>query len=345
MSLLLQLGTELRNGLASLEPSQIPLCVEELLDPATTDETRAEFLTALAARRETPEELAQFALALLPAATDPGFHGLWKGQRLLDCCGSGGGGLDLFNVSTGLMFVVAAIGIPVVKHGNRGVTKKSGSADVLEKLGIKIEVPPEHLARGLDEVGAAFLFAPLYHPAFKIVAPVRHAMAAEGKRTIFNLLGPLLNPCRPASQMTGVFQQSQVSLYGHAMEQLHRERFSVIYGVDADNKPIGEASISGKTVVYSRGGKTESIPASLDIPTSFLCVESVEESACRIYAILSGEDTGPAAKLLILNAALAMTTQGMIHSLAEGLATAEQVIRSGKALAVLGRWQAFSDSL
>src|SRR5277367_3838561 len=177
----------------SMAPDEICAAAGELLDASVGDGLKAAFLRAWAQRGETATELAACAEAFLPEALDPGLRGSWQGKPLLDCCGTGGGGLNLLNISTGVMFLLAALGIPVVKHGNRGITKKSGSADVLEALGLQIDSAPEEVPCQLEEVGCAFLFAPAYHPTFAVIAPVRRALGAEGRRTIFNLLGPMLN--------------------------------------------------------------------------------------------------------------------------------------------------------
>jgi anthranilate phosphoribosyltransferase len=143
-----------------LTPQDISIAASDLLDPAVADTVKAEFLRAWARRGETAAELASCAEAFLPKALNPGLSGSWNGKPLLDCCGTGGGGLNLVNISTGLMFVLAAMGIPVVKHGNRGITKRSGSADVLEAMGIRIDLAPEDVPRCLEEIGCAFRSRP-----------------------------------------------------------------------------------------------------------------------------------------------------------------------------------------
>src|SRR5277367_4085888 len=202
----------------SMAPDEICAAARELLDASVADPIKAGFLRAWAQRGETAAELAACAEAFLPRALDPGLRGSWKGRPLLDCCGTGGGGLNLLNISTGLMFILTAMGIPVVKHGNRGITKRTGSADVLEAMGIKIDLAPEEVPKCLEEVGCAFLFAPAYHTAFATIAPVRRVLAGQGHRTIFNLLGPLLNPARPDARLVGVFKPKHVALYQAVLE-------------------------------------------------------------------------------------------------------------------------------
>ena len=150
----------------ALTPEHISIAAAALLDPAVDDSLKADFLRAWARRGETAAELAACAEAFLPNALDPGLRGSWQGKPLLDCCGTGGGGLNLLNISTGLMFVLAAMGIPVVKHGNRGVTKRSGSADVLEAMGIRIDLAPEEVSKTLMETTRGPAVAPAQSPAW-----------------------------------------------------------------------------------------------------------------------------------------------------------------------------------
>lgn len=325
---------------------------KDLLDATAADELKANFLRAWAQRGETAAELAACVEALLPQAVDPGVRGSWNGKPLLDCCGTGGGGLNLLNISTGLMFVLAAMGVPVVKHGNRGITKRSGSADVLEAMGIKIDLAPEEVRRCLEEVGCAFLFAPKYHPAFAAVAPARKALGAEGRRTVFNLLGPLLNPARPEARLVGVFKAEHVALYKETLELMKCPRFTVACGQDAKSEQlIGEVSADGATLFGSTlqwedgtavTHQRDSIfpPAAETIDS--LLVRTADESASRLETILSGEDYGLDRDTLLINAAFAGWTQGTSASLEEGVAQAAAALDSGSALAVLKRWQEFS---
>ena len=153
------------------------------------------------------------------------------GKPLLDVCGTGGDKLNLFNVSTTSVFLLAAAGVAVVKHGNRGITSKSGGADALEALGIRIDLPADEFGHCVEEVGAGFLFAPLYHPAFKAVVPVRKLLAERGQRTIFNILGPLLNPARPDYQLIGVFDENLCPVFcRHSATSRPRERAWAVHG-------------------------------------------------------------------------------------------------------------------
>lgn len=303
----------------SLDPTNVPELVDELLNPVTPDQTRAAFLRALTDKGETGEEIAAFVEAILPRAVSPGLTGTFHNRPLLDVCGTGGGGLHLFNVSTALMFVLPACGVWVVKHGNRGLSKVSGSSDVLNALGVPIDLPPSRLAESLERCGSAFLFAPLYHPAFKVLAPVRQALGKEGRRTIFNLLGPLLNPAKPSAQLMGTFVPSYLPLFAQALRQLGRDRFTVVCGFWHDGQPIGEVSSCGTTESATNIAHLETAgarpPNPQAGPLDDLLVHSPSASAERIVRILEGTDTGPGRDLVVENSAWALVTAGAFPNL------------------------------
>jgi len=339
----------------SLTPPEIGVAARELLDISVADSLKAAFLRAWSQRGETAAELAACAEAFLPQALDPGLRGSWKGKPLLDCCGTGGGGLNLLNISTGLMFILGAMGIPVVKHGNRGITKRSGSADVLEAMGIKIDLAPGEVPRCLEEVGCAFLFAPAYHTTFAAIAPVRRALAAEGQRTVFNLLGPLLNPARPDARLVGVFKTEHVALYQKALEIMSCPRFTVVCGEDEEShKMIGEVSAHGATLLGSTLRRPDNAPLTtltrapeppLNEKLDSLLVRNPDESASRLETIFSGEDQGLDRETLVINAAVASWTHGTVSSLEDGIKRSEEALDSGAALDVLQRWQKFSEKV
>jgi anthranilate phosphoribosyltransferase len=319
--------------------------VEALLDPAVPDDDKAAFLKALTACGESAADLAGFVRAILPHAVDVGITGEFQGKPLIDCCGTGGGGLNIVNISTGALLIMAAAGVPVVKHGNRGLTKKSGSADVLRALGVRIEGGPDWVRRSLDKIGCAFLFAPEFHPAFKAVAPVRQKLAAEGRRTIFNLLGPLLNPCRPDAQLVGVFKKEHVALFAGALEALGRSRYLVVYGEHAGGQPLGEASASGKN---EGAGSFAGMPIEWDMeyydPADLRTLEvaDAETSAARLQAALSGKEKGLLAEMLCLNAAVGLWVQGTVPDLETALDLSRDVLLSGAAGASLRAWRDLS---
>jgi anthranilate phosphoribosyltransferase len=334
----------------SLTKEEIGHVTGDLLDASISGESKASFLSAWAQRGETAPELAACAEAFLPHAVDPGIRGTWKGRALLDCCGTGGGGLNLLNVSTGLMFILGAMSIPVVKHGNRGITKKSGSADVLEALGIKIDLAPEHVTRCLEEVGCAFLFAPAYHFTFSVIAPVRRSLGEKGRRTVFNLLGPLLNPARPQARLVGVFKPEHVVLYAKTLEQMKCPMFSIACGEDAPSgRMLGEVSAHGTTLLggtlrHAKNEPFERLERKTSPPQKIetLFVQNAGESAKRLVAILSRKEQGLGRETLLINAAVAAWTHGTAASLEEGLTQSTEALDSGRALERLKRWQEFS---
>ena len=335
-----------------LTRGEVSAAMTALLDASVGDESKASFLRAWAQRGESATEMAACAETLLPLAVDPGVRGSWNGKPLLDCCGTGGGGLNLLNISTGLVFILAAMGIPVVKHGNRGITKKSGSADVLEALGIRIDLRPDQVEACLEKVGAAFLFAPAYHTTFSVIAPVRQKLAAEGQRTIFNLIGPLLNPARPDARLVGVFKPEHVDLYKAALEDIGCPRFTVAYGEDEPTKArIGEVSAQGITVFGSSVQQGEKPLTRLDAQLQVrerldtMMVRDAKDSAQRLLALFSKPDLGLSCQTLALNAGVAAWTHGSVPTYAAGVKLAYEALDSGHALECLRAWQEFSAKL
>ncbi|MEZ0300242.1 MAG: anthranilate phosphoribosyltransferase [Candidatus Methylacidiphilales bacterium] len=364
----------------SLPDETIRAVVHELLDPVISDDDKAKFLRALTTKGETAIELREFAAALLPYAIEPGFISSFDGKPLLDCCGTGGSGLDLVNISTGMMFLLAACGVPVAKHGNVGVTKKSGSADVLRALGIRIDLPAELQKPCLETVGATFLFARQYHPAFKAIAPVRQKLAMEGRRTIFNLLGPLLNPARPAVQLTGVVNHEHLPLFADALGSTCSRRLAV-FGANSVGVPFGEVSVSGENrfagdIPEGIADWIEDQEEAVEVPSPLaamaeieaeteagetpalspeniaryaeltaLHVTSPEHSAATLTSILSLDPKASslARKLLLINTSVALVLHTTAPDLATALQQATEALDSGKALARLKLMQAFSE--
>lgn len=333
----------------SLPPALVAEAAAALLDPDVSEDGKAAFLSALADRRETPEEIGAFAAAFLERAVAPDLDRTAIGKPLLDVCGTGGDKLGLFNVSTTSVFVLAACGVAVVKHGNRGITSPSGGADVLEALGIRINLAPADFGRCLAEVGAGFLFAPLYHPAFKAVAPVRARLGREGKRTIFNLLGPLLNPARPEFQLIGVFDPAIGPAFARILPTLGRKAAWVVHGTTETGSGMDELSTLGPSRVWKSGGpdpvESSIEPSSLSLApatTADLQGGDARVNAAHLVAILEGADRGPKRDIVLLNAAAGLVICGLATDLPTGLATAAEAIDSGRARAVLNRWQSFS---
>ena len=339
---------KLRNGI-DLNPGDVDLAVAQLLSDQVDDELKAEFLTVLHKKGETAEEMVAFVKQLMKRAVDPMIDPAQLPGPMIDICGTGGDGLDFFNVSTTAMFVVAAGGAVVVKHGNRRVTSSCGSADVLEQLGIAIDLAPEQLQESLKRNGLGFVFARSYHPAFRALAQMRERLARQNMRTVFNLLGPLLNPARPARQLIGVFDPRLTGIFAEALRQLERERAWVVHGLGDNGAGMDDISISGATTVAELAdGKVSS--AILDV--SWLGIPraavgelqggDARENAATIDGILSGKISGAKRDMTIVNAAGGFVVAGLARDLKEGIDLAREEIDSGRALEKLRALQNFN---
>jgi len=332
------LSEKLRNGL-DLNAGEIRDAVTFLLTSEVDDQMKAEFLTALHKNGETAEEIAAFVSALMKRAVDPMIAPADMPGPMIDVCGTGGDGLDLFNVSTTVAFVAAAGGAVVVKHGNRRVTSSCGSADVLEQLGVPIDLAPEQLRESLKRHGLGFLFARQYHPAFRALAEMRQRLARQNVRTIFNVLGPLLNPARPARQLIGVFDPRLTGIFAAVLRELRHERAWVVHGLGDDGAGMDDISVSGATTVAELiDDKITS--AVLDVswlgipraPIGELQGGDARENAATIDGILSGKITGAKRDLTIVNAAGGFVVAGLAKTLKEGIELAREEIDSGRAL-------------
>src|SRR5258705_11187457 len=214
-----------------LNAQEISASVEQLIDEAISPELKADFLCGLALKGETVEEITAFARALREKSVASEIDPAWRqANEILDVCGTGGERLNTFNISTTVALVCTAAGVPVAKHGNRAITSQAGSADVLEALGVPVDLGPEAAAESLQTHGFAFFFAPNYHPAFKHIGPARKVCAARGQRTIFNFLGPLLNPARPTAQLVGVPRPELCEAIAHVLQLLGVRRGMVVCG-------------------------------------------------------------------------------------------------------------------
>ena len=250
--------------------------------------------------------------------------------RLVDIVGTGGDGAGSFNISTCAMFVAAAAGARTAKHGGRGVSSKSGSADVMEALGVHIDLPPAAIARSIDEVGIGFMFAPNHHPAMKNVAPVRREL---GVRTIFNILGPLTNPAGAPNILMGVFHPDLVGIQVRALQRLGAEHALVVYGRDGmDEISLGAATLVGE-LKDGQVREYEIHPEDFGLPMASnraFKVDTPEQSRDMLLAVLNGAE-GPAADIVCLNAGAALYAAGVAESIADGLARAREALSSGAA--------------
>ncbi|MES2735052.1 MAG: anthranilate phosphoribosyltransferase [Verrucomicrobiota bacterium] len=322
----------------SLTEAQVRDATAFLVDAEESAETKANLLRALAKKGETPAEIAAFVQEFLLLAVDPGLDRAKLPGPMLDVVGTGGDKLHLFNISTTAMFILAAGGVCVTKHGNRGITSKAGGADVLEALGIRIDLPVDRVARGMETNGLGFFFAPLYHPAFKAVGEARKILAVEGQRSIFNLLGPLLNPARPDYQLLGVFDRSLTRSFGEILQTLGRKSAWVVHGTGKDGSGMDELSTLGKNHVCQihNGSLSETVldPASLGFGKASLqdlVGGDARENAATIEGLLDLSLKGPKRDIAVLNAAAGFVITGKAPDLAEGKTLAESLLDRGAA--------------
>ena len=281
-----------------LDASTMQAAIGTIMDGACSEVEVASLLTGLAIKGETPTELAGAAAAMRDRALK--IQSARTG--LIDTCGTGGDRLHTFNISTATALVIAAAGLPVAKHGNRSVSSSSGSADVLERLGVNIDLSPSLAGRCLDELGICFCYARLFHGAMRHVAPVRQQL---GFRTIFNLLGPLTNPAGAEFQLLGTNRNTSAQKLAQAAGQLGTKRTFIVCG----NDQLDEVSLWGETIVWDvRGSEVTTFtwsPSDFGLPCctpAELQVSSAEQSADALSRILSGEQ-GPHRNIVLANAA------------------------------------------
>lgn len=326
-----------------LTDAQVRSAVEHLVDGKDSAATKADFLCALAIKGETIEEIAAFAGAMRDKSIQPPIDSAWRSQReILDVVGTGGDRAGTFNISTTVSIICAAAGVAVAKHGNRAITSQVGSADVLEALGIKIDLSPTEAAQSLREHNFAFFFAPNYHPAFKHIAPARKLCAERGQRTIFNFLGPLLNPARPSAQLVGVPRPELCEPIARVLQSLGVRRGIVVCG-QAGGLFLDEISTCGETTIaefYQDRGFAVSKLAHHHFPIQPTSLDDLKggdraANAEVVRRILRGDERGPKRETVLLNAAAALLAAGMARSMIEGWELAVEVIDGGKANAKL----------
>ncbi len=301
----------------------------------------AAILTGLRVKKETVGEIAGAATVMREFSRKVDVA---DRSHLVDIVGTGGDGSRTFNISTCSMFVAAAAGARVAKHGGRSVSSSSGAADVLEALGASIELQPEQVAESIARTGIGFMYAPVHHPAMKVVAPVRREM---GVRTIFNILGPLTNPAGAPNILMGVFHPDLVGIQARVLHELGAERALVVWGRDGmDEISLGAATLVGEL----RDGKVreyEIHPEDFGIAMSAsrnLKVEDAAQSRAMLLAVLEGAN-GPARDIVLLNAAAALYVAGVAGDIGDGIARARQAIDSGAARQALDRYVQASQAL
>ncbi|HUX28175.1 MAG TPA: anthranilate phosphoribosyltransferase [Terracidiphilus sp.] len=332
---------------AAMTREQAASALDEILSGEVPEVETAALLAVLATRGEQAPELAGFVETMRSLATPVPLTDEER-AALVDTCGTGGGGPLTFNISTGAALVAAAAGAKVAKHGNRAVTSRAGSADVLEALGVPITLGPELAAECLRETGFMFLYAPLYHPAMKAVGPLRKAL---GFRTIFNLCGPLTNPAGARTQVIGVLAPSRVLLVGRTLAALGAKRAFVVHGTDG----IDELTTTGESVVArieeSESGGEPTLKAARVTPEMAGLTRvtldqfvggDVPTNTAMLYDVLTGIP-GPRRDIVLLNAAAALVAAGLAFDLKEGVAQGAEAIDSGQAATTLAKLRRFAE--
>jgi anthranilate phosphoribosyltransferase len=325
-----------------LNDEQVRVAVGQLLDESVPADLKADFLCHLATKIETPEEIAAFARELRVKSIQPPIDAETRSREILDVCGTGGDRLNTFNISTTVAFICAAAGIAVAKHGNRAITSQSGSADVLEALGIRVELTPAEAAQSLREHNFAFFFAPSYHPAFKHISAARKLCAERGRRTIFNFLGPLLNPARPSAQLIGVSRPELCETLARVLQSLGIRRGMVVSG-QVGSAWLDELSTLGENTIaefYQDRGFTSSSISPHHFPLQAATLADLagsdrQANAEIIRRLLRNEDRGPKRDAVLLNAGASLFVANKTKSLLEGWELADELLSNGQALAKL----------
>ncbi|KUG25295.1 anthranilate phosphoribosyltransferase [hydrocarbon metagenome] len=300
----------------------------------------ASLLTALKIKGETSEEVAGFVKAMREKVIKI----KCENDRVIDVCGTGGDGSGTFNISTAVSFVVAGAGVSVAKHGNRSISSRSGSSDVLHELGVDVQLNPELSEKALNEIGIAFLFAPLYHPAMKHVAPIRKELEF---RSIFNILGPLTNPAGVKHQLIGTFNDDVARLMTDAIKLLEMEKVAFLCTSNrydeitlTDITKVYEVNHDNSMYFYTLTNENFGFPkATLEK----LQGGSAKENAEIISRVFSGETNGAAYEVVVANAAMALKTSGISDDLLECKQIAEESIKSGATLKKLNELKEFGE--
>lgn len=329
-----------------LAAEDVAAAAAALGSPEVPDAPKAAFLLALADKGETPAEIAGFASAFRALAVNPGVEAL--APKAMDIVGTGGDHAGGFNISSLVVLVLASAGVPVMKHGNRGITSQCGSADLLAGLGVELAAPPEKSRRALQELGYAFFFAPNYHPAFKHIGPVRKQLAAQGRRSIFNILGPLINPGHPAHILLGVYAAPLVDKLAATLEELGQPAGLVGHGLLGDGKGIDEITTATPNRVQGVGRLREMRGTwgaeTFGLPTAAfadLKGGDVTANLATVEAILAGRGPAGLVDTIVLNAAIALHVAGRTPAVAAGIPQARDLLLGGAVRAKIAATREF----
>ncbi|MFT3870152.1 MAG: anthranilate phosphoribosyltransferase [Nibricoccus sp.] len=346
MSALVDLTLRLKSR-HELSPAEIAVATRELASADVADQKKIDFLAALEGKGSTAAEVTGFAKEFRALSIDPGVS-QWSSQAI-DVVGTGGDHAGGFNISTLVVFTLASGGVTVMKHGNRGVTSKCGSADLFAGLGVNLEAKPEKLQAALRELGFAFFFAPAYHPAFKHIGPARKALAAIGERTIFNILGPLVNPGRPARILLGVSSEPWVARLADALDLLGTEAGIAAHGILGPGRGIDELTTATPNRVRGIGrlrsvdGIWNAADHGLAATTNFdeLKGGDVATNLAITEAVLAGRGPAALVETIVFNAAVAFWICGKVPSVREGVAKARDLLLGGPVKAKIAATKEF----
>ncbi len=312
-------------------------CMNEIMTGAATQAQIGSFITALRLKGETVEEITGAAIVMKEKAIKIDIN-----SSLIDTCGTGGSGVNTFNISTTVAFVVSGAGLKVAKHGNRGVSSICGSADVIKALGVNIDISPEKVKECIEKIGIGFLYAPLFHNAMKFAIGPRREI---GIRTIFNILGPLTNPANATCQVLGVYEEGLTDKLANVLNNLGAKRAFVVHGMDT----LDEITITGETKVSEL--KNKKVRGYYIKPQDFGMKKAelldikggtVEENAAIVKKVLEGEK-GPRQDVVLLNASAALIAGGMAKDFKNGIEIARSSIESGKAREKLKKLMEFTN--
>ncbi len=317
-----------------LTSAEVERASASLASPEIAAEGKTAFLLALGEKGETAAEVAGFARAFRARAINPGVE-VWS-AKAVDIVGTGGDLAGGFNISSMVVLTLACAGVPVMKHGNRGVTSKCGSADLLAALGVNLEASPDKVREGLDQLGYAFFFAPAYHPAFKHIGSVRRQLAVQGRRSVFNILGPLINPGRPANVLLGVFSEAWVARLADVFDLLGTEAGLAVHGIIAPGRGIDELTTA--TANRVRGiGRLRSVDGVWNAaehgfqlaPFADLQGGDLQTNLAIVEALLAGRGPVGLVDTIVYNTATALWITGRTGAVSDGVAQARELLLGG----------------
>jgi len=345
MSLLSELLPDLQGG-RDLDLIQADRAARELASVDVEPAVKKSFLLALNEKGETPDEVAGFASAFRRLARKPKLEDY--ADDAIDVCGTGGDKSHSFNISTAVTLVLAASGVPVLKHGNRSITSKCGSAELLEALGVKFQDDPKELRKAMEALNFVFFFAPAFHPAFKEIMPVRREIAEEGRRTIFNILGPMINPGSPAHQLTGVFSEKWVGPMAEAFNTLGLKNGFIVHTRMGEDRGMDELACCGEPVTAGFG---KSIGSCLHTKWERLDLEPCDEADLKggdvndnleiLKQLMAGKAPKGLENTVCLNAGAGLFITGKSGSLQEGILQARESLLGGAVAGLVAKTRDF----